>query len=159
MQKRYVEFWTKGGALQRSSEAPLEPVFPKRATQAELDEDAAYLAQFTSAVVDYDDGWIWDPAQTLYVVPPPPAPVLEVTKARFLGRFTDAELIAFEMLKAQATQDGASARVLQIRFDNAPDGIVRFTSDDTIKGVNSLAALGVIDPARVADLLAPEVVK
>ena len=82
-----------------------------------------------------------------------------LTHLQFIRRFTHAEAAAFEVMLADA-RNGTSPLPQEQRgqvllmgrlFDAAKD--VRLDDPDTVAFVNSLAALGVVQPERVDVIL------
>lgn len=94
---------------------------------------------------------LWWSSPVLPPVTPPSAPRTMTTFA-FRQLFTDAEKIAFEEAKALPGQPGAVACAVQADFD-ALTGDVNLDDPPTAKALNTLAALGVLTPARVAVIL------
>lgn len=78
-------------------------------------------------------------------------PSVKITKLSFRGRFTAAERAGLEGFAAQANQ---YAYALRASMNDQRDATyIDLARADTIAGVNGLATLGVIAPARVNVIL------
>jgi len=94
--------------------------------------------------------YVWSPSALDWVVPPPP----RLSRLSFRWRYTLAEQVAIETATSShvdATVRG-TLRVLAASLAEAAD--VDVTDPRTVMGVQYHAALGLIAPARVAEILA-----
>lgn len=101
--------------------------------------------------------YVWDVTAIDWTVPPPAAP-LTLSRLAFQSRYTLAEQVAIEIAAtggnpALSAADAATLRVLERALSNATD--VDVNDPRTIAGVEFHASLGLIDPARVLEILAP----
>lgn len=96
--------------------------------------------------------YVWSPAHLDWVVPA--NPTRKLTRLEFRWRYTLAEQIAIELAEeghADATVR-ATLRVLRQSLAEATE--IDVTDPRTQQGVQYHASVGLIDPARVAEILA-----
>lgn len=96
--------------------------------------------------------YVWSPVHLDWVVPADPT--RKLTRLEFRWRYTLAEQVAIEIAEdthADATVR-ATLRVLRQSLNEATD--INVTDPRTVQGVQYHAALGLIAPARVAEILA-----
>jgi hypothetical protein len=99
--------------------------------------------------------YVWSPADLDWIVPPAPTPP-RLSRLAFQSRYTLAEQVAIELAASDqapsvSATDAATLRVFDRALSNATD--VDVTDPRTIAGVEFHASLGLIAPARVAEIL------
>ena len=95
---------------------------------------------------DSEAGGVWNPA-TLAFDPPPPAPLV-LTPLQWLMRFTPAERIA---IRAARVTDPVVEDIMDL-LDKAQE--VHPAEPATVQGVQYLVSVGLLTPARGAEVLA-----
>lgn len=124
------------------------------ATAAELPAPPA------NSVVRELDAWdappplpyVWSPTALDWVVPADPT--RKLTRLEFRWRYTLAEQIAIEVAEATHADQTVRATLRVLRQSLAEATDIDVTDPRTVQGVQYHASLGLIDPARVAAILA-----
>lgn len=136
---RFVEYWVDSGALQRESDAPLDP--PNS-------DPRLVIAAVASAPGD-----VWNRATLLFEPVPSPPPVVvpqEVSGVVFMTQRMGLPLLAATLARESSDPMIAAFRMV---LDKAEP--VHLDDPSTIAGVNYLRAIGVCTDADVARILSP----
>ena len=75
----------------------------------------------------------------------------QITRLAFLSRFTDEEAIAIDLASIGATVEAAALRLYMAKVNAA--SFIDLNSQDTINGVNTLAAVGILTEERATEIL------
>ena len=78
-------------------------------------------------------------------------PQTQITRLAFLSRFTDEEAIALDLASMGATVEAATFRRYISKVNAA--SFIDLNNQDTINGVNTLAALGILTEERATEIL------
>ena len=82
---------------------------------------------------------------------PSSMPQAQITRLAFLSRFTDAEAIAIDLASMGATVEAATFRRYLSKVNAA--SFIDLNSQDTINGINTLAAVGMLTEERATEIL------
>lgn len=96
--------------------------------------------------------YVWSPVALDWIVPPDPT--RKLTRLEFRWRYTLAEQVAIEVAEREHVDVTVRATLAILRMSLAEATEIDVTDPRTVQGVQYHAAVGLIAPARVAEILA-----